>query len=70
MVQLPHGRASIFSSLGSAYMMYNNVMKPGASIVIQAILPGIFRRDSMEVLPCGYQSSSHCDAVICPAARS
>lgn len=34
-------------------------MKPGASIVTQAILPGMFKRESIEVLPIGYQAVSH-----------
>lgn len=34
-------------------------MKLGASIVTQAILPGMFKRESIEVLPIGYQAVSH-----------
>ena len=50
-VQLPHGRLDIPNSWGSVFIMYSNVMKPGASIVIHAILPGMFKRDSTDVLP-------------------
>jgi hypothetical protein len=51
------------SSCGSEYMMYSSVMKPPDSIVAHPILPGIFHRESPEVLPCGYQSRNHCAIV-------
>ena len=53
MVQFVNGRLSIPSCLGRLYMMYKRVMKPGASIVAQPILPGILRVDVVEVLPMG-----------------
>lgn len=40
-------------------MRYRSVSKPGSSIKIQAILPGMLNRESMEVLPIGYQVTSH-----------
>jgi hypothetical protein len=52
------------SSMGSEYMMYSRAMKPGASIVAHPILPGMLKRDCVDVLPCGYQSSTHCAVVI------
>jgi hypothetical protein len=53
--QLPGGscRQSSPSSCGRLNMMYNSVIKPGASIVNQAILPGILKRDSIDVFPMG-----------------
>jgi hypothetical protein len=65
MVQFPHGNSLIPNSLGSAYMMYSNTMKPADSIVAHPILPSMFHRDSIDVLPCGYQSSTHCAVVTC-----
>jgi hypothetical protein len=46
-------------------MMYSSVMKPGASIVAHPILPGMLKRDSVDVLPWGYQLRTHCPVVIC-----
>lgn len=56
MSQLAPGRCSMPFFWGKVNIMYNNVMKPGASIVAQPILPGIFNRDCVDVLPIGYQS--------------
>lgn len=36
-------------------MSYRSVNTPGSSITIQAILPGMLNRESMEGLPMGYQ---------------
>ena len=36
--------------------MYSNIRKPGVSIVAQPILPGMLKRDGVDVLPIGYQS--------------
>jgi hypothetical protein len=59
MVQLPHGSSLIPSSCGNEYMMYSRVMKPADSIVAHPILPSIFHRESIDVLPCGYHSRNH-----------
>lgn len=60
MVQLPQGSGSVkLSSLGRLYMMYSSVAAPGISIVNHAHLPGRFQRESVDVLPCGYQSMNH-----------
>jgi hypothetical protein len=64
MVQFPHGSSLIPSSFGSANMMYSSVMKPTDSIVAHPIFPPMFHRDSIDVLPCGYQSRNHCATVI------
>lgn len=45
-------------------MMYSSVMKPADSIVAHPILPLMLKRDSIDVFPCGYQSSIHCAVVI------
>jgi hypothetical protein len=66
-VQLPQGSSLIPSSFGRAYIMYNSTRKPGDSIVAHPIFPGMFHLDSVDVLPCGYQSSTHCAVVICAA---
>lgn len=52
-VQFVNGRLSIPSCFGRAYIKYRSVMKPGASIVAQPILPGMLKVDSVEVLPMG-----------------
>jgi hypothetical protein len=64
-VQFPHGNSLIPNSFGSAYMMYNNTMNPALSIVAHPIFPSMFHFDSIDVLPCGYQSSTHCAVVTC-----
>ncbi len=53
MVQFVNGRLSIPSCFGRLYMMYRSVMKPGASIVAQPILPGMLKVEVVEVLPIG-----------------
>lgn len=59
-VQLPQGSGSVMpSSSGRVHMMYNSVRKPGISMVNHAHLPGRFHRESVDVLPCGYQSMNH-----------
>ena len=63
--QFPVGTSAMPLIRGSVSIIYSNVMKLGASIVTQAILPGMFQRDSTEVLPMGYQSVSHCIDVSC-----
>ena len=65
MTQLPTGslRQSRPSSPGKLNMIYSSVMKPGASIVNQPILPGRLKRDSTDVLPMPYQLVSHCRPV-------
>lgn len=65
MVQFAHGRLPMPSSLGSVYMMYRSVMKPGASMVAHAHFPGMLKRESMDVLPWGYHFTSHWTAVNC-----
>ena len=55
MIQLANGSSWIPSRFGSEYMMYSSVRKPGASIVIHPILPGMLKRKVVEVLPEGYQ---------------
>lgn len=62
-VQFPQARLSIPSSFGRLYMQYSSVMKPGASIVNQPSLPGMLKRESMEVLPIGYHVVNHWIAV-------
>ena len=52
-VLFTNGSSSMPSCSGSEYIMYNNVIKPGASIVAQPILPGILKRDFVDVLPIG-----------------
>ena len=52
-VQFANGRLAIPSCFGRLYMMYRSVIKPGASIVAQPILPGIFKADVVDVLPMG-----------------
>jgi len=64
MVQLPQGSDARPSSAGSVYMMYRRVMKPTDSMAIQPHFPEMLRRDSIDVLPMGYQSVSHWMAVI------
>lgn len=44
--------------------MYSRVMKPADSMVAHPILPSMLKRDSVDVFPCGYQSSTHCAVVI------
>lgn len=41
------------SCFGREYIKYKSVMKPGASIVAQPILPGMLKVDAVEVLPMG-----------------
>ncbi len=53
MTQLPHGNFSMPSFAGKVNMIYSSTMKPGASIVAQAILPGMLRREVTDVLPAG-----------------
>ena len=53
MSQLARGRLSMPFWAGRVNIMYKSVMKPGASIVAQPILPGMLKRDSVEVLPMG-----------------
>jgi hypothetical protein len=53
MTQFVGGSDERLRSWGRVYMMYKRIMKPGASIVNQPILPGILRRDSIDVLPMG-----------------
>ena len=52
-VQFVNGRLSIPSCFGREYIKYKRVMKPGASIVAQPILPGMLKVDAVEVLPMG-----------------
>lgn len=59
MSQLAMGRVDILFWAGRANMRYRSVSTPGSSIMIQAILPGMLNRESMEVLPIGYQVTSH-----------
>lgn len=59
MVQLPHGSSWIPSSFGSVKKMYSRVIGPADSMVAHPILPGTLNLDSVEVLPCGYQSMTH-----------
>lgn len=53
MTQFVGGNDERLSSCGSVYMIYSTVRKPGASMVNQPILPGMFSRDSIDVLPIG-----------------
>lgn len=64
-VQFPHGNSAIPSSWGSAYMTYNNTTNPTLSIVAHPHFPLMFNRESFDVLPCGYHSTTHCTAVTC-----
>ena len=52
-VQFANGRLAIPSCFGKLYIMYKSVIKPGASIVAQPILPGILKVDVVDVLPMG-----------------
>ena len=52
-VQFANGRLVIPSCFGRLYIIYKSVIKPGASIVAQPILPGILKVDVVEVLPMG-----------------
>lgn len=61
--QFPVGTLSIPVCPGKVNMIYSSKMKPGASIVIHPIRPGILNFDSMDVLPMGYQVVIHCTAV-------
>lgn len=63
MVQFPMGSSAIPTSFGSDIIMYTNVSGPTHSIVAHPILPSTLNRDSVDVLPCGYQSSTHCAVV-------
>jgi hypothetical protein len=60
---LAGGKLLIPRSSGSVNMMYSSVQNPGASMVAHPILPGRLNRDVTDVLPCGYQSVSHCARV-------
>ena len=45
--------------------MYSRVMKPVDSVRAQPHLPGTLSRELLEVLPIGYQSSTHWSDVSC-----
>lgn len=64
MVQFPHGSDPRPSEAGRVNMMYKSVMKPADSMVNQPHFPEMLKRESVEVLPCGYQSRTHWNAVI------
>lgn len=52
-IQLTGGKLSIPSCFGRLYIIYSNIIKPGASMVAHPILPGILKRDGLDVLPIG-----------------
>lgn len=52
-IQLPSGKLSMPFCLGRVNMMYRRLMKPGASMVAHAILPGMLNRELTDVFPCG-----------------
>lgn len=53
MTQFTIGKLSIPFCAGRVNMIYKSVINPGASIVAHAILPGMLKRDSVDVLPIG-----------------
>ncbi len=53
MIQFAIGNLSIPFCAGSVNMIYKSVINPGASIVAHPILPGMLKRDSVDVLPIG-----------------
>lgn len=53
MTQFVGGSDERLRSWGRAYMMYKRVIKPGTSMVNQPILPGMLRRELIDVLPIG-----------------
>jgi len=63
MILFCHGNCARPIFEGRVFMMYSNVIKPGTSIVIQPILPGILKRLVVDVLPAPYHGIIHCAAV-------
>jgi hypothetical protein len=59
-----HGKDLSPSSVGSVFMTYNKVKNPGASMVIQAIFPGMLNRFVVDVFPAGYHFIAHWTSVI------
>ncbi len=63
MSKLGIGSCSIPFCCGRVFIVYKSRMNPTASIVAHPIFPGMFKGESIEVLPCGYQSVNHWPSV-------
>ena len=59
MTQFPQGSDPSPSSFGSVNMMYSSDKGPITSMVTHPHLPEMLKRESIDVLPWGYQSVTH-----------
>ena len=64
MSQLALGKLSIPSARCTAVMVSSSDTNPGASIVAQPILPGIFQREEVECLPIRMALKDHSTGLI------